>query len=135
MTRGGAGGMHIDQKVSDELARVFRNACGFTCGCPGTFQEDLADCTGCTLLEVVLCVSDDSGALTPEQRATVQWVHDYLENSNLGSKFDQKASDELARVFRNMCGFTCGCPGSFQDGLRDAPVTTLLNVILCVDAA
>jgi len=64
----------------------------------------------------------------------IQWVHDYLERSGAGGMggFDQKASDELARVFRNVCGFVCGCPGTFQEGLRDKPVTTLLLVILCI---
>lgn len=128
----GGAGSHIDQKVSDELARVFRNICGFTCGCPGTFQDELRDCSGCTLLKVLLCVGE--GILSAEQRAIIQWVHDYLENTNGPSgHFDQKASDELARVFRNSCGFVCGCPGTFQTGLRDSPVTTLLRAILCVD--
>lgn len=137
LEKGGAGNGHIDQKTSDELARVFRNICGFKCGCPGTFAEDLANCTGCTLLEVILCLADDI-ALPPAQRARVQWVHDYLDNTNgpsNGAHFDQKASDELASVFRDACGFTCGCPGSFQDGLRDSPISTLLEVILCVDEA
>lgn len=130
---GGAGNGHIDQKASDELARVFRNICGFTCGCPGTFQDDLMDCTGCTLVSVVLCVDD--GFLTDAQRSRLQWVHDYLTNTNgPAGHFDQKASDELAVVFRDMCGFVCGCPGSFQDGLRDSPISTMLRVILCVDA-
>lgn len=136
LVAGGAGNGKIDQKSSDELARVFRDICGFTCGCPGSFQDGLRDCAGCTLLEVVLCLADDV-ALPPAERARVQWVHDYLENISgpSGAHFDQKASDELARVFRNACGFVCGCPGSFQDGLRDSPISTLLKVILCVDTA
>lgn len=132
MEAGGAGHADIDQKASDELARVFRSICGFTCGCPGSFQEELRDCSGCTLLKVLLCVGE--GVFSAEQRAIVQWVHDYLENTNGPSgHFDQKASDELARVFRDTCGFVCGCPGTFQTGLRDSPVTTLLRAILCVD--
>lgn len=131
METGGAGS-YIDQKVSDELARVFRNICGFTCGCPGSFQEGLAECAGCTLLKVLLCVGE--GVLSAGQLAIIQWVHDYLENTNgPAGHFDQKASDELARVFRDTCGFVCGCPGTFQTGLRDSPVTTLLSAILCVD--
>jgi hypothetical protein len=132
---GGAGNGHVDQKTSDELARVFRNICGFTCGCPGSFQEDLMDCTGCALLEVILCLGT---SLTDAQRSRIQWVHDYLNNTNgpaTITHFDQKASDELAVVFREVCGFRCGCPGSFQDGLRDSPISTLLRVILCVDEA
>jgi len=73
--------------------------------------------------------------LTEAQRATIQWVIDYMEKGNAGSAhIDQKVSDELARVFRTECGFVCGCPGSFQEGLHESPITTLLNVILCVDA-
>lgn len=136
LEKGGAGNGHIDQKTSDELSRVFRDLCGWVCGCPGSFATDLQDCTGCTLLKAILCLADDV-ALPPAQRARVQWVHDYLENTNgpSGSHFDQKASDELASVFRDACGFVCGCPGSFQDGLRDSPISTLLKVILCVDTA
>lgn len=131
MERGGAGNAPLDQKASDELARVFRNICGFTCGCPGSFQDELRDCSGCTLLKVLLCV----GTLSDDQRSIVQWVHDYLENTNgPAGHFDQKASDELARVFRDACGFVCGCPGTFQTALRDSPITTLLRVILCADA-
>lgn len=137
LEKGGAGNGHVDQTTSDQLARVFRDKCGHVCGCPGSFQQDLQDCTGCTLLEVILCLADDI-ALPPAQRARVQWVHDYLDNTNgpsNGAHFDQKASDELASVFRNACGWVCGCPGSFQDGLRDSPISTLLRVILCVDTA
>lgn len=136
LEKGGAGNGKLDQKTSDELAKVFGTLCGHTCGCPGSFAEDLQDCLGCTLLEIILCLADDV-ALPPAQRAIVQWVHDYLDNTNgpSGVHFDQKASDELARVFRNACGFSCGCPGSFQDGLRDSPISTLLKVILCVDTA
>lgn len=133
METSGAGNGKIDQKVSDELARVFRNMCGHTCGCPGSFQDDLRDCTGCALLEIMLCVGELS--LTAEQRAIIQWVHDYVRNTNgPAGHFDQKASDELARVFRDNCGFVCGCPGTFQTGLRDNPVATLLRAILCVDS-
>lgn len=133
LERGSAGSGHIDQKVSDELARVFRNICGHRCGCPGSFQVNLQDCTGCELVSVVLCV--DAGFLTAAQRSRLEWVHEYLTNTNGPAEFyDQKASDELAVVFRDMCGFVCGCPGSFQDGLRDSPISTMLRVILCVDA-
>lgn len=133
MEAGSAGVATFDQKASDELARVFRNICGFTCGCPGTFQEGLADSPVTTLLRVVLCLGDqtDVGA---EDRATIQWVIDYMERGDAGNaSIDQKVADELARVFHDSCGFVCGCPGTFHVGLRESPLTTLLKVILCAN--
>jgi hypothetical protein len=134
MERGGAGNAHIDQKVSDELARVFRNMCGFRCGCPGSFQEGLDETPYTTLLQVVLCLGEQTGMSAADQ-AIIQWVIDYMERgSSGGAHLDQKASDELARVFRDGCGFVCGCPGTFQTGLLNSPFTTLLRAILCADA-
>lgn len=125
----------VDQKVSDELARVFKTKCGFTCGCPGSFQEGLAESPYSTLLKVVLCVSDET-SLSAADRTIIEWVIRYLEVSGAGDgHLDQTASDRLADVFHDVCGFVCGCPGTFQDGLRDSPVSTLLKVILCVDLA
>jgi len=133
METGGAGDGHIDQTASDQLARVFRNMCGFTCGCPGSFQEGLDDTPYTTLLRVLLCLSEQTGASVADL-AIIQWVIDYMERGGSGhGHFDQKASDELARVFRDSCGFMCGCPGTFQTGLLQSPVTTLLRAILCAD--
>jgi hypothetical protein len=126
---------NLDQTVSDELARVFKDKCGFTCGCPGSFQEELAETPYTTLLKVILCLASDT-AIPAAQRARIEWVIRYLEVGGSGEgHLDQTASDELAIVFKRGCGFVCGCPGSFQDGLRDNPVSTLLRVILCADSA
>ncbi|WP_218831087.1 hypothetical protein, partial [Klebsiella pneumoniae] len=71
--------------------------------------------------------------LSASDTAILQWVVDYLRIGGAGSgHIDQKVSDELARVFRSSCSFRCGCPGSFQDGLRDSPVSTLLRAFICV---
>lgn len=70
--------------------------------------------------------------LTIEQRARLQWIVDYLSVSGGGyGRINQKIADELTRVFGSECGFRCGCPGTFQEGLRDAPVLTLLRTLLC----
>jgi hypothetical protein len=71
--------------------------------------------------------------LTAEQRTKIQWVIDYMEKGGAPGHIDQTVSDQLASIFKTECGFVCGCPGSFAEGLHDTPITTLLRVILCVD--
>jgi len=74
-------------------------------------------------------------ALTLAERAQLEWVIDYLEKGGAGDgHLDQRSIEVLARVFGNTCGFTCGCPGSFIEGMHEEPFSTLLKVILCVDA-
>jgi hypothetical protein len=72
--------------------------------------------------------------LTTEQRADLEWLVDYLEKGSAGKTLDSRGAEILIRIFGESCGFTCGCPGTFHEGLRDAPYATLLKVILCVDA-
>ena len=73
--------------------------------------------------------------LTSEQREKIQWAIDYMEKGSAGTAtIDQTVADQLAKVFRSECGFVCGCPGTFHEGLIETPVTTLLRLILCVDA-
>ena len=75
-------------------------------------------------------------ALTLTQREDIQWVIDYLEKGSAGhGHLDQRSIEVLQRIFGNTCDFTCGCPGSFVEGLAEEPFSTLLKIILCVDSA
>jgi len=54
----GSVGDHIDQTAADQLASIFRTECGFVCGCPGSFLENLHEAPFPTLLKVILCVDE-----------------------------------------------------------------------------
>lgn len=84
-----------------------------------------------TLLTALLCVSGDS--LTVAQTARIQAVIDYLVAGSAGRHIDDRSVEELARIFCGACDFLPGCPGTFQEGMRDAPFSTLLRAILCVN--
>lgn len=71
-------------------------------------------------------------ALSTLEQERLAWLINYLRQGP-GSKFlDQRTSDELVRIFGDTCGFTCGCPGTLQEGLRDEPIATLLRLVQCV---
>lgn len=71
-------------------------------------------------------------ALSTLEQERLAWLINYLRQGP-GSKFlDQRTSDELVRIFGQSCGFTCGCPGTLQEGLRDEPIATLLRLVQCV---
>lgn len=44
---------------------------------------------------------------------------------------DQETSDQLTRVYGNLCGFN---NGSFRDAIRDEPIPTLIQLLLCPEA-
>jgi len=73
--------------------------------------------------------------LTAEQQAQLTWLINYLRQGPASKFLDQRTSDELERIFSSECGFTCGCPGTLQEGLRDEPIATLLRLVLCVSEA
>lgn len=64
-------------------------------------------------------------------RARIQQIIDTLEAGSAGKWLDDTSIEQLARIFGNECGFKCGCPGTFQEGMRDTPYSTLLRVLLC----
>jgi len=70
--------------------------------------------------------------LTTVQRERIQTIIDTLEAGSAGKHIDDTSIEQLARVFGAECGFECGCPGTFQEGMRDTPFSTLLKVILCI---
>lgn len=128
----GSAGRPLDGKAAEELQRVFGNQCGFTCGCPGSFMDGLRESPFSTLLTALLCVSGD--ALSVAQIARIQAVIDYLVAGSAGLHIDDRSVEELARIFCGACDFVPGCPGTFQEGMRDAPFSTLLRAILCVNS-
>lgn len=122
----------FDSKVAEELATIFGNSCGFVCGCPGTLMETLRDAPYVALLQILLCVDGDL-ILSAAQRARIEATVFRLQSGSAGEYIDDTTAEELARVFCGFCGFAGGCPGQLIEGLRDAPFSTLLRVILCVD--
>jgi hypothetical protein len=57
LDQGSAGA--IDAFAIEQLANIFREACDFECGCPGSFQLGMQNSPASTLLKALLCV--DSG--------------------------------------------------------------------------
>jgi len=74
-------------------------------------------------------------ATPAENRASILFLIEYLEKGSAGKFIDERSITALARIFGDVCGFKCGCPGTFQEGMRDAPFATLLRVITCPDVA
>lgn len=68
-------------------------------------------------------------------RARIQTIIDTLEAGSAGKWIDDTSIEKLARIFGNTCGFKCGCPGTFQEGMRGTPYSTLLRVLLCPASA
>lgn len=129
----GSAGKHIDDRSVEELARIFGSVCGFTCGCPGSFQEGMRDEPFPTLLRALLCVAGPN--LTAAQTARIEALIQYVQFGSAGKYIDERTAEDLAIIFNGACGFECrGCPGEFVEGLRDSPFSTLLTLILCADA-
>lgn len=128
----GSAGKHIDDRSVEELARIFGNVCGFTCGCPGSFQEGMRDEPFPTLLRALLCVAGSN--LTLAEIARIEALIEYIQFGSAGKYIDERTAEDLARIFNGACGFLCGCPGQLVEGLRDSPFSTLLTLILCVDS-
>lgn len=127
----GSAGKHIDDRSVEQLARVFGSVCGFTCGCPGSFQEGMRDQPVPTLLRALLCVAD--GNLTVAQIARIEALIQYIQYGSAGKYIDERTAEDLARIFNDTCGYRCGCPGTLVEGLRDSPFSTLLTLLLCID--
>lgn len=128
----GSAGKHIDDRSVEELARIFGSVCGFTCGCPGSFQEGMRDEPFPTLLRALLCVAGTN--LSQAQIARITALIEYVQFGSAGKYIDERTAEDLARIFNGACGFLCGCPGRLVEGLRDSPFSTLLTLILCVDS-
>lgn len=71
-------------------------------------------------------------ALSILEQEKLAWIINYLDQGPASKFLDQRTADEIARIFGNTCGFKCGCPGTLQEGLRDAPLSTLLKIVKCV---
>jgi hypothetical protein len=69
--------------------------------------------------------------LSASDSARIQWVIDNLITGSAGKFIDSTSIEQLALVFGQECGFRCGCPGTFQEGMRDTPFATLLTAMLC----
>jgi Ice-binding-like len=70
-------------------------------------------------------------ALSTSQTATIQSLVKYLKSGSAGKTIDDTTANALANIFGSSCGFKCGCPGTFLEGLRDAPYATLLQLLVC----
>lgn len=71
--------------------------------------------------------------LSLSDRNRIQWVISYLQAGGGGKFIDSKVAEQLGKVFNNSCGFRGCCINTFQEGLKSAPVLTLLQAILCGD--
>lgn len=121
-----------DGRAAEDLVRIFGSSCGFRCGCPGTLHETLRDAPYVALLQILLCV-ENGITLSAANRARIEATIFRLQSGSAGGYIDEVTGEELARVFCGFCGFAGGCPGKLIEDLRDAPFSTLLRVILCVD--
>lgn len=128
----GSAGKSFDSLVVEQLVNIFGEECGFVCGCPGTLHEALRDQPYVALLQLILCV-DNGVILSVANRARIEATVLRLQSGSAGGYIDEVTAEELAHVFCGFCGFAGGCPGQLTEGLRDAPFSTLLRVILCVD--
>jgi hypothetical protein len=63
--------------------------------------------------------------------AQIQSLINYLDTGSAGKTIDDTTANALANIFGSSCGFKCGCPGTFLEGLRDSPVSTLLKLLVC----
>lgn len=69
--------------------------------------------------------------LSAADTAKIKSVINYLEQGSAGKTIDDTTANALAGIFGSSCGFKCGCPGTFLEGLRDAPYATLLRALIC----
>lgn len=130
----GSAGKSFDSLVVERLVTIFGQECGFVCGCPGTLHEMFRDAPYVALLKILLCV-DNGLILSDTQRARIAASITRIQFGSAGSYIDEVTAEELARNFCGFCGFAGGCPGELTEGLRDSPFSTMLKVILCVDAS
>jgi len=65
------------------------------------------------------------------ERNRIRGVLRRLINGSDSKLIDQETSDQLTKVYGNLCGFT---NGTFRDSLRDQPIVTLLELLLCPEA-
>ena len=73
--------------------------------------------------------------LTTTQTETIRSLIKYLKRGAAGKTIDDTTATALANIFGGQCSFKCGCPGTFLEGLRDAPYATLLDALLCATGA
>jgi hypothetical protein len=73
--------------------------------------------------------------LSTNQTARITALINYLDQGSAGKTIDDTVANELARIFGSSCGFKCGCPGTFLEGLRDAPYSTLLKLLVCSEGS
>lgn len=72
--------------------------------------------------------------LTAAQRAIIADVINRLQQGSSGKFLDSTSIEQLARIFAETPPYACGCPGTFQESMRDTPFSTLLTVLLAVAA-
>ena len=72
--------------------------------------------------------------LTAAQRERIQYLIEYMNKGSSGKFLDAFTVEQLALIFATTPPYSCGCPGTFQEGLRDSPFATLLTVLLAVAA-
>lgn len=68
--------------------------------------------------------------LLTAERTTIDWVVDYLSKGGSDRPLDEKAADELSK---HHATFGYDSEVEMRQDLRDAPVTTLLQVIQYFD--
>lgn len=69
--------------------------------------------------------------LSLSDRNRITWVIGYLKAGGGGKFINSKVAEELGKVFNDSCGFRGCCINTFQEGLKSAPVLTLLQAMLC----
>lgn len=69
--------------------------------------------------------------LTVSERDLIQSIITRLQRGGAGRFLDDLTIEQLDKIFRTKCGFTCGCPGTFREGMRDEPWATILTAVLC----
>lgn len=71
--------------------------------------------------------------LTDTQVARILYLAEYLEAGSAGKTFDSLTVEQLVKVFGEVAGYQCGCPGTLHEALRDEPYVALLKLLLYVD--
>lgn len=69
--------------------------------------------------------------ITEANRLQIVEIIRRLRQGSSGKFLDSRTVEQLDRMFGRSCGFICGCPGSFSEGLRDEPFATLLQLMIC----
>lgn len=71
--------------------------------------------------------------ISAADRARIVELIRRLKVGSAGKFIDSTSIEQLNRIFGNTCGWKCGCPGTFIEGMRDEPFATLLTAMICPD--